>query len=201
MYGGGWPNRSLKGQNWTGRMRGANRVLSRYTLEQCRKKGIKGMVEVVKRAEILANFTWIINVKLRCTESAPASLSCRDVCKQMSFSVRLQRHPKQLINRVKSERFCSNCNCNRSAQRDWTQASETARLGFSEALQTYTSRWWKSELQALGIAPRAFHFLSCHKLSCKDVLSKRTFWFCNASYLRLMQQYVADRAGKTKRIL
>lgn len=65
MYGGGWPNRSLKGQNWTGRMRGANRVLSRYTLEGCRKKGIKGMVEVVKRAEILANFTWIINVKLR----------------------------------------------------------------------------------------------------------------------------------------
>lgn len=131
----------------------------------------------------------------KCTESAPASFSCRNICKQMSSSVCLQRHPKPLIYSVKSEHFCS-----RSALRDWPRASQAARLGFSEALQTYTSRWWKSELQALGIAPRAFHFLSCHKLNCKDALSKHTFWFCNTSYMWLAQQHVADRAGKTKGI-
>lgn len=134
-----------------------------------------------------------------CTESAPAPLSCRDVCQQTSCSVCLQRHPKPLINSVKSERSCSNCS--RSAQRDSTRASDTARLGFSEALQTCTSRRWKSELQALGIAPGAFHFLCSHKLSCKDVLHKRTFWFCNTSYLWPTQPHVADRAGKTKGIL
>lgn len=113
----------------------------------------------------------------------------------MSSSVCLHCHPKPLISSVKSERFCS-----RSARRDWPRASQAVRLGFSEALQTYPSRWWKSELQALGIAPGAFHFLSCHKLSCKDVLSKHTFWFCNTSYLWLTQQHVADRARKTKGI-
>lgn len=158
------------------------------------------MMEVVKHAEILANFTWInISVKLRDAQNL-LQLLC-------SAEIFVSKWAPVCACSVTLNHSITAWSLNASvatatAQPGETEpASETARLGFSEALQTYTSRWWKSELQAFRIAPRAFHFLSCHKLSCKDVLSKCTFWFCNASYLWLAQQHVADRAGKTKGIL
>lgn len=59
----------------------------------------------------------------RCTEFAPASLSWTDICKQMSSSVCLQRHPEPLNYSGKSEPFYSNSS--RSAQGEWTSIRDS----------------------------------------------------------------------------
>lgn len=156
------------------------------------------MMEVVKHAEILANFTLInIGVKLRDAQNLLQLL-----CLEKIFVSRwapVSACSVTLNHSITAGSLNPSTATAAAQPRGNERASETARLGFSEALQTYTSRWRKSELQALRIVPRAFHFLSCHKRSCKDVVSKCTFWFCDTSYLWLMQQRVADRAGKKKR--
>lgn len=152
-------------------------------------------MEVVKYAEISANFTWInIGVKLRDAQNL-LQLLCPE---EIFVSKWAPVSAWTLIYSGRSERFCSNCS--RSARRDWTSIPDSdAWICWS--FTNLHLPLMKKRTAGTQIAPRAFHFLSCHKPRCKDVLSTRTFWFWNTSYLWLMQQHVADRAGKTKGIL